>query len=156
TTNYINESIFKNKFNDTTIDLLEDVTFDDSKGYFELVIDDKNDLKIIIYPSSNYKEIEKIEISYNWINTESDNEYETLIKKYSGYTNMIQTAIWRQNNNPKTVSTNLWDKLNSIEYKYTKEGIPYGEVSYEDDKIIYKMKDTKDGTEILTMTPNNK
>lgn len=156
TVNYINENIYENKFNGLTMTPLENLTFNDTDGCYELTIDSDNDLKLIIYPSSNYDEIEKIEFSYDYVNTSSEKEYETLMKRYSGYVNMTQMAIWGYNNNPRQLSSDLWDKLNSIEYKYTKQGIPYGEISHEDDKITYKMEDTQKGFEILTMTPNNK
>lgn len=160
TANYITKRLYKNDFNGVEIPLLdENLSFNDSKGYYELIIDEKYDFKILIYPSPDYEKIEKIYISYNWIDADNNGELEKLNKLYSAFINIIQTSIWGYNNdnsNLEILSTNMWDKLNSIEYKYTQDGVPYGEVTYKDDKIIYNMKDTKDGFNTLTFTPNNK
>ncbi|WP_329380576.1 hypothetical protein [Anaerofustis butyriciformans] len=156
TLDYTNQNLYNGEFKGVSIPLTESLTFNDNEGYYEKILDEKNELKLIVYPNDDYKNIEKIILSYKWINAESEEEYDEVTKVYSAYVNMIQTVIWGDNNCTEEINNNMWDKLNSMEYKTTEDGMPYGEGSYEDNKFIYKIEDTKDGIEILTMIPNNK
>ncbi|WP_329380579.1 hypothetical protein [Anaerofustis butyriciformans] len=158
TIDFVNKEFYQYEYNETKLPTIEELTFDEEKEYYEKVIMDGCDFKIKVYPSDNNKKIEKIEFSYNWMYfyDRPEKEHDDFINIFSGYINMTQYSMWGNVNYENEISNKLWNKLNSIEYKYTYDGIPYGKISYEDEKALYEINNTKECFVIFTITPNNK
>ena len=152
---YTNENVYFSEFSGTTIPLIGDVTFNDEKNYYEKIIDDSCDFKMILYPSDDHNNIEKIEFSYNWMDfsNKNDKEYEEILNILSAYVNITQGCLWGDENYTQEINNNMWDKLNSLEYKPTADGMPSGSISHIDDKATYT-REVKGEYEYMIITPN--
>lgn len=156
TLDYINENIYYSDFDGVTIPTIGEITFNDEKGCYEKIFDDESELYINIYPSKDYKSIEKVVVSYDEFFTLTDSDkLDEINQIYSAYVNMSMNIFDGYNNFEQSKNKKIWDKLNSIKYEYNDEGIGYGKISYEDYKVTYTRNDLEDGTTSIIMEPNN-
>ena len=156
TLDYINENIYYSDFDGVTIPTIGEITFNDEKGCYEKILDEESKLYINIYPTQDYDGIEKIIVSYDEFFTLTDSDkLDEINQIYSAYVNMSMNIFDGYNNFEQSKNKKIWDKLNSIKYKYNDEGIGYGKISYEDYKVTYTRNDLEDGTTSIIMEPNN-
>lgn len=144
--NYYNEYI-----NEYDIGKLGDFKFNEEKGYYE-EIGNNTSFSYQIYTSENGKKIEKIVLSYNWLNGTKEAQ-DSANDKFYTYISIVYASIWGFDNYTFEEESKMWDNLLNTEYDYEKNGIGNFKSEYKDEKAIYSLEEKKDGTIFFTFSP---